>query len=94
MPAAPDTPPKRSLIEQHAQSVMLAVVTAAVLYSGSFVVQAREDSVRLAAQMASLTAEVSAMRAQIAVMQGNYMSREDYRDHEARIRHLEKLSTK
>lgn len=85
---------KRSLIEQHAQSVLLAVITAAVLYSGSFVVQAREDSVRLAAQMANLTSEVAAMRAQILVMQGNYVSRDDYRDHESRLRHLERGPSK
>ena len=88
-PKEEEAPPKRSLIEQHAQSVLLAVITAAVLYSGSFVVQAREDAVRLAAQMASLTTEVAAMRAQIIVMQSNYVSRDDFRDHETRLRHLE-----
>lgn len=82
--------PKRSLIEQHAQSVLLAVITAAVLYSGSFVVKAREDAVLLAAQMSSLTTEVAAMRAQIVVMQGNYVLRDDFRDHENRIRQLER----
>lgn len=85
----PQQAPKRNVLEQHAQSVALAVITAAVLYSGSFVVQAREDSVLLTSQMASLTAEVAAMRAQMVVLQGNYVSREDYRDHEARLRHLE-----
>ncbi len=85
----PQQAPKRNVLEQHAQSVALAVFTAAVLYSGSFVVQAREDSVRLTSQMASLTAEVAAMRAQMVVLQGNYVSREDYRDHESRLRHLE-----
>lgn len=82
--------PKRSVFEQHAQSVALAVITAAVLYSGSFVVKAREDAVLLAAQMSALTTEVAAMRAQIVVMQGNYVGREDFRDHESRIRQLER----
>lgn len=81
---------KGSIIEQHAQSVLLAIITAALIYSGTFVVQAREDSVRSAAQLAALTTEVAALRAQLAVMQANYVGRDDFRDHEARLRHLER----
>ncbi len=93
-PQRQEATPKRSVIEQHAQSVLLAVITAAVLYSGSFVVQARENSVRLSEQLASLTTEVAAMRAQIVVMQGNYVTRDDFRDHESRLRHLERVAPK
>lgn len=80
---------KGSLIERHIQSVLLALITAALLYSGSFVVQAREDAVRTAAQLTALTTEVSGLRAQLAVMQGSYVQRDDFRDHESRLRHLE-----
>lgn len=80
---------KGSLIERHFQSVLLALITAALLYSGSFVVQAREDAVRTAAQLTALTTEVSGLRAQLAVMQGSYVQRDDFRDHESRLRHLE-----
>lgn len=88
-PVAPDRA-KRSVLEQHAQSVLLAVITAAVLFSGGFVMQVREDSVRISTQLALLTAEMTALRAQLAVMQSNYIGRDDFRDHEARIRQLEK----
>ncbi len=84
-----DKAPKRSLIEQHFQSVLLAIITAALLYSGTFVVQAREDAVRTASQLAALTQEVSGLRSQLVVLQSNYVQRDDYRDHEARLRHLE-----
>jgi len=87
--AAPEKA-KRSILEQHAQSVLLAVITAAVLFSGSFVVQVREDSVRIATQLTLLTGEVAALRAQLAVLQSNYIGRDDFRDHEGRIRELEK----
>ena len=80
---------KRSLIEQHFQSVLLAIITAALLYSGTFVVQAREDAVRTASQLAALTQEVSGLRSQLVVLQSNYVQRDDYRDHESRLRHLE-----
>lgn len=80
---------KSSLIERHLQSVLLALITAALLYSGSFVVQAREDAVRTAAQLAALTSEVAGLRSQLGVMQGSYVQRDDWKDHEARLRHLE-----
>lgn len=89
MAAEEVTERKSSLIERHLQSVLLALITAALLYSGSFVVQAREDAVRTAAQLAALTSEVSGLRAQLAVMQGSYVQRDDFRDHESRLRHLE-----
>lgn len=82
-------PPRKSVVEQHIQSILLAIITAAVLYSGTFVIGAREDSVRFTAQIAGLAAEVGALRVQLAAMQTNYTSREEYHDHEARIRTLE-----
>jgi sensor domain CHASE-containing protein len=89
-PAPPPDSAKRSVIEQHAQSVLLAVITAAVIFSGTFVVQAREDSVRVATQLAAMANEISALRAQLASMQSNYVGRDDFRDHEARLRNLER----
>lgn len=81
--------PKRSLIEQHFQSVLLAIITAALIYSGTFVVQAREDAVRTASQLAALTSEVAGLRSQLGVLQGSYVQRDDWKDHESRLRHLE-----
>ena len=89
MAAEEVTERKSSLIERHLQSVQLALITAALLYSGSFVVQAREDAVRTSSQLSALTSEVAGLRAQLAVMQGSYVQRDDFRDHESRLRHLE-----
>lgn len=89
MAAEEVTERKSSLIERHLQSVLLALITAALLYSGSFVVQAREDAVRTAAQLAALTSEVAGLRSQLGVMQGSYVQRDDWKDHESRLRHLE-----
>lgn len=89
MAAEEVTERKSSLIERHLQSVLLTLITAALLYSGSFVVQAREDAVRTAAQLAALTSEVAGLRSQLGVMQGSYVQRDDWKDHESRLRHLE-----
>lgn len=80
---------KRAGIERHAQSIMLAVITAIVLYSGTFVIGAREDAVRFTGQIAVLVTEVGALRTQLHQMQGNYVVRDEYRDHEQRLRVLE-----
>lgn len=89
MAAEEVTERKSSLIERHLQSVLLALITAALLYSGSFVVQAREDAVRTSSQLSALTSEVAGLRAQLTVMQGSYVQRDDWKDHESRLRHLE-----
>lgn len=84
-----DIPTRAAGIERHVHSVLLAVITAVVLYSGAFVIGAREDAVRFTGQIAMLATEVAALRTQLSQMQGNYVSREDYRDHEQRLRALE-----
>ena len=84
-----ETPTRAAGIERHIHSVLLAVITAVVLYSGAFVIGAREDAVRFTGQIAMLATEVAALRTQLSQMQGNYVSREDFRDHEQRLRTLE-----
>lgn len=87
---------KRGVIERHFHSVALSLITAGIVYLGSFVVQAREDAVRSAAQqstttqqLVALTAEVAGLRGQLSAMQVAYVPRDDFKDHETRIRHLE-----
>lgn len=50
--AAQDDLGRRSIIERHLQSVLLAVITAVLLYMGQFVITSREESVRIATQLA------------------------------------------
>ena len=57
-------------------------------------VQAREDAVRSGAQLHALTQEVAGLRSQITSMQANYVGREDFRDHEVRLRALEATARK
>lgn len=87
--AANDTPARGSIIERHVQSVLLTIITAVLLYMGSFVITSREDAVRVTTQLASLTSEIAAVRSQLAAMQANYATREELRDHEHRLRVIE-----
>lgn len=78
-----------SIVERYIQSVLLTVITAVLLYMGSFVITSREDSVRVSTQLASLTGEVAALRGQLSAMQASYATREEWRDHEVRLRTIE-----
>lgn len=91
-----DKEARRGVLERHFHTLALSLITAGVVYLGSFVVQAREDAVRSAAQqqtttqqLVALTAEVAGLRAQLSAMQVSYVPRDDFKDHETRIRHLE-----
>ncbi len=84
---------KRPMLEQHLQSILLTIITAALLYSGSFVVQAREQSARIETQLAVLATEVSALRSQLAAIQttqASFATRSELRDLEERMRALER----
>lgn len=89
MTTSQDEQGRRSIIERHLQSVLLAVITAVLLYMGQFVITSREESVRIATQLAVLTNEVAALRGQLSAMQTSYATREEWRDHETRLRAIE-----
>lgn len=73
-------------------SFMLAIITAVVVYMGSFVLTTREEAVRSSGQMASLINEVTLLRVEQSAMRGNYVARQDFTDHEQRLRVLEARS--
>ena len=80
---------RKTGLERHVQSILLALITAGLIGLGSFVIVSREDAVRSSSKFDALTAEVAALRGQIALLQNNYVARDDFRDHESRLRTLE-----
>jgi hypothetical protein len=76
----PPEEPRKTALERHVQSILLSIVTAAVLYGGKFVVDQREQAARIETQIGMLLGEVNGARAQMA----------DLRDHEYRLRALER----
>jgi predicted transcriptional regulator len=86
--ASNQDPPVKSTagIERHFQSFALTLITAAVLYMASFVVGAREEAAANRERLASISNQMSALQASLALMQANYVTREEWRDHEVRIR--------
>lgn len=81
-------------IERHFQSLALALITAAVLYMASFVVGAREEAAANKERLASIAQQMAAVQFQLADIQGKFVVRDEWRDHEVRLRDLEQATTR
>jgi hypothetical protein len=52
----------------------------------SFVVTAREESASTREKLNGIATQMQAVQLQLSTMQGNYVTREEWRDHEMRLR--------
>lgn len=89
MQAKPDAIPA-SHLERHFQTLILTVITAAVLYLGTFVVAAKEEAAATREKLNSISDKLETLQRQMLLMQGNYMTQDQWQDHETRIRELER----
>ncbi len=78
-----------SSMERHFQSLALALITAAALFMASFVVGAREEAAAQKEWRVSMSQQMGALQTQLAALQASYVTREEWRDHEVRIRAVE-----
>jgi len=82
-------PKREGGLERHFQSLALALITAAVLCMASFVVGAREEAAANRERLASISTQMATVQAQLTAIQGNFVTRDEWRDHETRVRALE-----
>lgn len=86
--------------ERHGQTIMIGVVMLLIGWVGRTVLDGQSKSVETSGQIALLTQQlgsfkdstardIAEIKGLVVAMQGNYVAREDFRDHEARIRALE-----
>ena len=80
---------ERSGIERHFQSLALTLIAAAVLYMAGFVVEAREEAAANRERLAAISSQMAEVQRQLTAIQGNFVTREEWRDHETRLRALE-----
>lgn len=90
--------------ERHGQTIMIGVVMLLIGWVGRTVLDGQSKNVETAGQIALLTQQlgsfkdstardIAEIKGLVQAMQGNYVAREDFRDHEARIRALEHKRT-
>jgi hypothetical protein len=86
---SPTTP---SALQKHATTAIASFFTGAIVFLAQYFFQDRVDKASgavLQEQMTQLTSQVIELRADIKALRDNYVSKEDFRDHEQRIRALE-----
>lgn len=99
---ATDHPPDRrahSKLEQHIQTVLISVITGALMFAANYFYSDNKSKAVLQTQLEVLTAQVVAMSSDIRAMsadmralQTNYVKREELKELEARLRYLEAYS--
>jgi hypothetical protein len=81
-------------IEKHVQTILVAITTAAILFSATFTFSSSKDIALLAQQVSALTVQVASMQAKLDSNQQMYITRSEFRDHEERLRYIESHAKK
>ena len=92
---------KSSKLEQHIQTIMIAVVTGAIMWMGSYFFTDKAEKAVLAnevstisRQLSSLQAELKEVKTELQFLRSGFVTRDQFQDHEERLRLLEALRTR
>lgn len=77
-------------MERHIQTILVSVLTGAILFAGSYVFNNKGDTAVLVTQIAALTAQVAELRSEVRSIRNDFATKDSVIDHENRIRNLER----
>jgi Tfp pilus assembly protein PilN len=88
------TPERRSSanMERHIQTIMISVITGALMFAANYFYNDNRSKAVQQSQLEVLTGQVIEMRADLRSLQNSYVKREEYKELETRVRHLEARS--
>ena len=75
--------------ERHVQTVLIALTTAGIAFTASYIYDANRSNAIQQAQLASLTGVINELRGDVKALQGNWVRREEFDRLESRIRGVE-----
>jgi TolA-binding protein len=75
--------------ERHGQTIMLSIITAALLSAASILYSSNAIQASMAVEIRNLTSQVAELKGNISAMQQNYITRVEFNTHEARLQSLE-----
>ena len=75
--------------ERHGQSLLLAIITAALLGTVSILYNSNATQAAMANEMRSLSTQVAELRGTVSAMQLNYVTRNEFVMHMQRLQALE-----
>lgn len=76
-------------LERHVQTVMIAITTGAIMFAGSYIFDDTGSRAAQETQLRLLTAQVIEMRAELRAMEKSLVRRDEFIDHETRLRGVE-----
>lgn len=80
---------KPSALEKHAQTILVAVITATLLTVASFVYNNSKDVSNLAIKLEMVTAQISKLENKIDLLSSNYVTKTDFNELDKRVRIVE-----
>lgn len=81
---------KAASIERHIQTIMITVITAALMFAANYFYNDNRQKAVAQTQLEVLTSQVIEMRADLRSLQNNYVKREDWKELELRLRDVER----
>lgn len=77
------------LWEQHGQTLMLTIITAALAYSGNALVKSEAAQAATTVELRNMSANVHRLEGAVTAMQQQYVTRAEFAVHEQRLQTLE-----
>lgn len=76
-------------MERHVQTILVAMITGALMFLAGYVWTDNTNKTATKFQLEALTTQVSELRTEVRDIRQNFVRRDEFADHELRIRKLE-----
>lgn len=79
-------------MERHIQTIMIALITGSIVFAATYFFNDNSSKAVLVNQLNQLSTQLQELRGDVRNMQNQLVPKEQYNDHEIRLRALEKKS--
>lgn len=76
-------------IERHIQTIMVSLATGGIMFSAGFFFKDVGEKAATRAQLEALVVQVNELRTDVKELRSSFVRRDEFMDHESRIRQLE-----
>lgn len=80
---------QKSALERHVQTILVTLITAGIAWIVTDRLSADKTIQAASLKLEYVSEQISSLRAEIRLLQNNYVRQEQFADHEERIRKLE-----
>ena len=80
---------KPSGLEKHAQTILVSIITATLLFVASFIYNNNKDVSNLAIKLEVVTTQIAKLENKIDLLSSNYVTKTDFNEPDKRVRVVE-----